>query len=70
MTFLGLAILNLATNERNHSLLRKSSFTRLLRDLLSLLSLLLDIGKTHSSNSLLDLEQLSSTALALLSSLF
>ena len=49
--------------------LRKSSLLRLLGDLLSLVSLLLDIGNGHTNNSSLHLEGLLAAALALLSGL-
>ena len=50
-------------------LVRKNSLARLISNFSLLVSLLLDIIYGHSSNSLLDLERLAATALALLCSL-
>lgn len=67
---LSLSVLNLTTHlqySQNH--LRKSGLLGLLGDLLSLVSLLLNIGNGHTDNGSLHLEGLLAAALALLSSL-
>ena len=68
-SLLRLSVLDLTTLHNNHQIIRKSSLLRLLRDLLSLLSLLLNISNRHANNSSLHLERLLATTLALLSSL-
>jgi len=68
-SLLRLSVLDLTTPQSLHLTIRKSSLLRLLRDLLSLLSLLLNISNRHADNSSLHLERLLATTLALLSSL-
>ena len=68
-SLLRLSVLDLTTPQPLHLTIRKSSLLRLLRDLLSLLSLLLNISNRHADNSSLHLERLLATTLALLSSL-
>lgn len=68
-SLLRLSVLDLTTTQHYDILIRKSSLLRLLRDLLSLLSLLLNISNRHANNSSLHLERLLAAALALLSSL-
>ena len=68
-SLLRLSVLDLTTPQSLHLTRRKSSLLRLIRDLLSLFSLLLNISNRHADNSSLHLERLLATTLALLSSL-
>ena len=68
-SLLRLSVLDLTTPQTRNLLVRQSSLLRLLRDLLSLLSLLLNISDRHADNRSLHLERLLATTLALLSSL-
>jgi hypothetical protein len=69
VSLLSLSVLDLTTSYALFQTLRKSSLSGLLGDLGLLLSLLLDISNSHTSNSSLDLEGLLASLLALFSSL-
>ena len=69
-SLLRLSVLDLTTLQPFHLTIRKSSLLRLLRDLVLLLSSLLDIVDAHTSDSALHLEGLLASLLALLSSLW